>query len=108
MNLVSNNRYFNSSIKSFFDKNPRIKENNSICDVDVIQQCQNSSNVNYINHITDYNIFGDKYRHYDLLLKKLGYRPNFILKTYLFNRNNVKNLGQVVKTKKYLDNFYLK
>ena len=51
MNLVSNNRYFNNSIKTFFDKNPRIKENNSICDVDAIQQCPNSSNVNYINHI---------------------------------------------------------
>ena len=99
MNLISNNRYFDNSIKTFFDKNPRIKENNSICDVDAIQQCPNSGNVNYINHITDYNIFGDKYRHYDLLLKKLGYRPNFILKTYLFNRNNVKKLGQVVKTK---------
>lgn len=94
-----NNRYFNSIIKKYVNEN-NLGNNTNICDVDVISQCKNSKDVNYINHITDYNIFGDKYRHYDLLLKKLQKKPNFILKTYLFNKNNLYKLDEVIKSKK--------
>ena len=100
MSFVSNNRYFNKYIHDFFGKNSTIKTNHTICDVDSMDQCKNISNVDYINHITDYNIFGDKYRHYDLLLEKLGYRPKFILKTHLFNKNNVDKLDSIVRSKK--------
>ncbi len=98
--FIINNRYFNPTIQQFMNKHINQLNGHSICDVDSIRQCKNVKNVDYINQITDYNVFGDKFRHYDLLLKKLKYRPKFILETFLFNKNNLHRLKNIIKTKK--------
>ena len=90
--LIINNRFFNSIIKKYFEKNKYLlNKYNIICDIDSLYYYNNYKNSSIINQIEDYNILGDKYTHYKLLLDKKGSLYNFMLYTVLFNKNNYKN-----------------
>jgi len=75
------NRYFNHSINKF-QKSNNIKIDN-YCDIDSIYQNPEYQQCSIINQIADYNLFGDKYTHYDIIN---NYNPNTpsLLPTYLF------------------------
>ena len=89
-NIIINNRYFNDSINYFFNKN-NLNSKNIYCDIDSLNQYPNYQKCNIINQIQNYNIFGDKYTHYYLLMKN-NKKSKYLLETYLFDINNIQKI----------------
>lgn len=81
------NRYFNNSIKKFIKNNNNIQIDN-YCDLDSIYQNPYYKNCGIINQIGDYNLFGDKYTHYDIINNHNPNTPS-LLPTYLFTYSNL-------------------
>lgn len=96
-NLVTSNRFFNRPIRKFFNEY-NDQSNNIYCDLDSIHQFKDYKKCSIINHISDYNIFGDKYTHYSLLEKYGKHRSKYILDTYLFDLNNIDTIKDIVNT----------
>lgn len=83
-NIIINNRFFNNSIKNFFlNKKNKLQSSNIYCDIDTLSQYPNYKNCTIINHIKNYNIFGDKYTHYNLLIKNNS-NSKYLMETHLF------------------------
>lgn len=80
-----NNRYFNTSIQSYLDKHT-IK--NVYCDLDSMEQYPQCD---IINQIQDYNLFGDKYTHYQIIYNHNPNTPS-LLPTYLFDRKTINTI----------------
>ena len=106
-NIINNNRFFSQTIQYFFN-NYNSDKKKIYCDIDSIYQYQNYKNCHCINHIQNHNIFGDKYTHYNLLIKN-NHKSKYLLETYLFNSNpkikNKENCITHTQLKKIIQNY---
>ena len=89
-NIIVNNRYFNNSINYFFNKQ-NLNSKNIYCDIDSLNQYPNYKKCSIINQIENYNVFGDKYTHYHLLMKHNN-NSKYLLETYLFDINTIQKI----------------
>ena len=93
-NTIINNRFFNSSLKSFFNDN-QFNSQQIYCDIDSLSQFPKYQNCSVINQIKNHNIFGDKYTHYNLLIQN-NHKSKYLLETYLFDQINIQKIKNII------------
>ena len=93
-NTIINNRFFNSSLKSFFNDN-KFNSQQIYCDIDSLSQFPKYQNCSVINQIKNHNIFGDKYTHYNLLIQN-NHKSKYLLETYLFDQINIQKIKNII------------